>query len=303
MNFVMVLISSAVGGGSCPVQSQIWQDCPARLIPTEARLRAHGQRYLPEEVATPGNQKGKAMTMSRRQSKNEILKILGSSEFGEAWPRLKHYPPARLLNPLFSALCSIRDRVRWNSVQVFGRLVPFLADTDLESARVVMRRFLWSLNDESGGIGWGAPEAMAEILCHSEVLRSEYLHMLLSYMAEDGEELFQDGNYLELPLLQRGLLWGIGRLAEMHGEEMLARGADTAVAAYLDSVDHQVVGLAIRALAFLGSGEARQKIAACTGSTLPVTVFTGQETKEISLGEIATWALAVLDARLTTVQA
>jgi hypothetical protein len=239
------------------------------------------------------------MAMSRRQNKNHILKILGSSEFGEAWPRLNHYPPARLLNPLFSALCSTRERVRWNSVQVFGRLVPLLADTDLESARVVMRRFLWSLNDESGGIGWGAPEAMAEILCHSGVLRHEYLHMLLSYMTEDGEELFQDGNYLELPLLQRGLLWGIGRLAEMHGDELLARGADTAVAAYLKSVDHQVVGLAIRALAFLGSAKARQNIAACTGSTLPVTVFTGQEIREMPLGEIATEALAMIDARLT----
>ncbi len=242
------------------------------------------------------------MAMSRRQSKHEILKILGNSVYGEAWPRLKHYPPARLLSPLFTALCSTRERVRWNSVQVFGRLVPLLADTDLESARVVMRRFLWSLNDESGGIGWGAPEAMAEILCHSAILRDEYLHMLLSYMAEDGEELFQDGNYLELPMLQRGLLWGIGRLAEMHGEEMLARGAGAAVAAYLESVDHQVVGLAIRALAFLGAAETRQDIAACTGSTLPVAVFTGQKTREMSLGEIATRALAVLDARLTARQ-
>ena len=98
----------------------------------------------------------------------------------------------------------------------FGWLVPAIAEKELEAARIVMRRFLWSLNDESGGIGWGAPEAMAEIMCHSPVLRHEYLHMLISYMREDGENLFEDGNYLELPMLQRGLLWGIGRLCQEH---------------------------------------------------------------------------------------
>jgi len=43
-------------------------------------------------------------------------------------------------------------------------------------------------------------------------LAEEYLHMLVSYMREDGPKAFQDGNFIELPMLQRGLLWGIGRL-------------------------------------------------------------------------------------------
>jgi len=102
--------------------------------------------------------------------------------------------------------------VRWHAVSVFGTTVDRMAGQDLESARIVMRRFLWSLNDESGGIGWGAPEAMAEIMYHCRPLAEEHLHMLVSYMREDGPEAFQDGNFIELPMLQRGLLWGIGRL-------------------------------------------------------------------------------------------
>ena len=47
---------------------------------------------------------------------------------------------------------------------------------------------------------------MAEIMANDDQLADEYLHMLLSYMREDGPELFADGNYLELPMLQRGLL-------------------------------------------------------------------------------------------------
>jgi hypothetical protein len=89
-----------------------------------------------------------------------------------------------------------------------GVTVARLANQDMEAARIVMRRFMWSLNDESGGIGWGAPEAMAECLASHAGLAGEYTKILVSFMREDGF-------YLELPSLQRGLMWGIGRLAQV----------------------------------------------------------------------------------------
>ena len=104
-----------------------------------------------------------------------------------------------------------------------GETVARLADVDMEAARIVMRRFLWSLNDESGGIGWGAPESLAEIMCRHAGLAEEYVHMLISYMRDDGEEICQDGNYIEHPLLQRGLLWGMARLSGCRPELLLRR--------------------------------------------------------------------------------
>jgi len=82
-----------------------------------------------------------------------------------------------------------------------------LADADMEAARVVMRRMIWQLNEESGGIGWGMPEAMGETMARHEGLAQEYAHMLVSYIQEDG-------NFLEHVPLQRGVLWGLGRLAQ-----------------------------------------------------------------------------------------
>ena len=55
-----------------------------------------------------------------------------------------------------------------------GALVFSLAEQDMESARVVMRRLMWNLNDESGGIGWGSPEAMGEIMARHSGLAEEY---------------------------------------------------------------------------------------------------------------------------------
>jgi len=157
-----------------------------------------------------------------------------------------------LLHPLFSSLCGVDETVRWRGIDVFGRVVCRLAARDMEAARVVMRRLLWSLNDESGGIGWGAPEAMAAVMARSPALADEYLHMLVSYLKEDGDEPHQDGNFLELPLLQRGLLWGIGHVAPVWRRRLLDMGVAGEMEKYLSSPDKIVVGLALWCFARLG---------------------------------------------------
>jgi hypothetical protein len=229
--------------------------------------------------------------MNRRQLKKEILNLLQNSSLAEIYQRLGHFPAHGLLNPLFMALCHPVEKVRWHAVCCFGWLVPAMAEKDLEAARTVMRRFLWMLNDESGGIGWGVPEALAEIMCHSEQLRQEYLHMLLSYMREDGEELYQDGNYLELPMLQRGLLWGIGRLCLEHRQEMIEHNIIEEVRAYLESSDLHVVGLAIWCLGILDVEEGLEKIERFATCDEPLRLFLNDEISEITITELVQRAL------------
>ncbi len=224
--------------------------------------------------------------MTRRQLKKAVLTILQKESLQEIFHDLGAYRDYRLLNPLFTALCHSAARVRWHAVCTFGWLVPKMAENNLEDGRVVMRRFLWSLNDESGGIGWGSPEAMAEIMCHSAALRKEYLHMLISYMRDDGEELFEDGNYLELPMLQRGLLWGIGRLCEDHCREMQERQIITDVEAYLDSSDKYVAGLAIWILGLLGAGNG-EKIAGFQDDEEELILFLNNDFRTTSIARLA----------------
>lgn len=229
--------------------------------------------------------------MSRRQLKQDVLSLLQKSSLDEIFQKLGCYQDHCLINPLFIALCHPDERVRWHAVCSFGWLVPAIAKNDPEAGRIVMRRFLWSLNDESGGIGWGVPEAMAEIMCHSPLLRNEYLHMLISYMREDGQELFQDGNYLELPMLQRGLLWGIGRLCQDHRQEMIERQIVNDVSAYLESSDLHVIGLAIRCLGLLGVGTGLNRIRRFQSCNEELHLFLNNEIQEISVAELVRRAL------------
>jgi len=187
---------------------------------------------------------------SSRRIKNEVLAILADG--GEVDERLAGYREEELIHPLFSALCHADETRRLRAALAFGRVVARLAARDMEAARVVMRRLLWSLNDESGGIGWGAPEAMAAVIAESQALADEYLHMLVSYLKEDGEELCQDGNFIELPALQRGLLWGIAHIAPRYRERLLAMGVAGELRKYLSSPDKKVGESALSCYAQLG---------------------------------------------------
>ena len=225
--------------------------------------------------------------MNRRKLKQEILQILEEDDLNRIRHNLVQFSPNQVINPLFSALCSPDEKVKWHAVSAFGWVVPALADVSLESARVVMRRFLWTLNDESGGIGWGAPEAMAEIMAEDTRLADEYLHMLISYTRDDGPEPFQDGNYLELPMLQRGLLWGIGRLCYAHKRRMQHCRIGADLQPYLASPDRVVRGLALWALIALEDGCAAGEAAGLQVDNTEVSIYFKGKTTICSVSELA----------------
>jgi len=183
------------------------------------------------------------------REKRRISSLLGSSDIKAVIEELSGLPPSRVINPLIGALCSNDETVRWHAITALGPIVADLADRDMEAARVVMRRLMWSLNDESGGIGWGAPEAMGEIMACHEGLAREYVHILVAFMREDGF-------FLELEMLQRGLMWGLGRLAQVRPSLLREKDAVTYLLSYLDSPDGTVRGLAARALGLLQAKEA-----------------------------------------------
>ncbi|OGQ87335.1 MAG: hypothetical protein A2512_08255 [Deltaproteobacteria bacterium RIFOXYD12_FULL_56_24] len=227
------------------------------------------------------------MAVSQRGIKKEILALLAQAELEAVLAALARYQPEKLLNPLFSGICSGSEKTKWNAVSAMGVTVARLANQDMEAARIVMRRFMWSLNDESGGIGWGTPEALAECLaCHAG-LAEEYTKILVSFMREDGF-------YLELPALQRGLMWGIGRLAQVRPELLRTWQAPRHLLPYLASEDHIVRALAARALGLLGASEAGPAIAGLLPETASFPLYTDGRLSPVSAASLGREALAAL---------
>lgn len=235
--------------------------------------------------------------MNSRKIKKEVISLLEHNDWEKISEELKQFPPKDLINPLFSAICRAENRIRWHGISAFGQVVSQMAEEEMEDARVIMRRFLWSLNDESGGIGWGAPESMGEIICKHPKLAEEYLHMLISYTRDDGPELFQDGNFLELPELQRGLLWGLGRAAASRAKMLNDLGVGTDIEQYLLSKDPVILSMAIWCLGQLQRTEAEEIIKSFIEDSRQVSFYYDGRYIESTVAEFARRALIKLADR------
>ena len=200
-------------------------------------------------------------------------------------------PLKKALGPLFSFFCDANPVIKWRAVTAFGTVVKAMAAQNMEAARVAVRRLMWSLNEESGAIGWGAPEAMAECMAQNAALAQEYHRMLISY-AQEPEGC--DGNYLEHVPLLRGVYWGLARLAEVNPK--LVRKAMPALWAGLDQDDPQIRGLAIWALGLLGDQQAINALQAHRGDAREIDVFRNRTLQRITLDELAREALQRISA-------
>lgn len=182
---------------------------------------------------------------SPRILRRRVRELLSSEDFEQALSELRKISPRKAINPIISVFYDSEPELRQKAINAFGQVVADLANKDMEAARIVMRRLMWTLNDESGGIGWGAPEAMAEAMaCHPR-LAEEYIRILLSYIREDG-------NFLEYEPLRRGALWGIGRLAQIYPEMLIELNAAKYIRLYLKDDDESSRELSAWALKMLG---------------------------------------------------
>ncbi|MCI5146147.1 MAG: HEAT repeat domain-containing protein [Candidatus Electrothrix sp. AR3] len=230
--------------------------------------------------------------MGVRKIKQHVLKLLRSPEFRLIQKELTCFPLKDVINALIPVICRDEEQVRWFAVSALGVAVAQLANEEMEAARIIMRRLLWSLNDESGGIGWGAPEAMAEIMSCHEGLAEEYIHMLLSYMRPDGEDLYQEGNFLEHERLQQGLMWAAGRMAQSRRQLALTKGMDQDLPPYLASSDATVRGLAVRALGLLEQAVSLdEQLRALTEDNSRIRLYEDGNIKTVAVADLAMQAV------------
>ncbi len=225
-----------------------------------------------------------------RKLKKEIFVLLAGQHLDRLLVDLERFPAKAVVNVLFSAICQLDELVRWHAVSAMGVMVAHLARQEMEEARIIMRRLLWSLNDESGGIGWGAPESMAEIMHHHAGLAGEYIHMLISYTRPDGPELEQDGNYLEHESLQRGLLWGLDRLCDRRLDLLLEKGLANDIFPYLNSGDHVVRGLAVKICSRIGVDPPRKRLLELMTDESTFSFYHEGEFLELRVGQLAAMA-------------
>jgi HEAT repeat protein len=221
-----------------------------------------------------------------RETKRRIIAGLADDDWQNGLDGLAELGQ-QAVSPLFSALCSASPLVRWRAVTAFGVVVASLAAKTPEKARVVMRRFIWSLNDESGGIGWGAPEAMAEIMTQSPLLAREYHNHIAAYIHEDH---CRPDCFLEYAPLRRGAVWGVARLAQVHPDLTAATEPDLLCA--LGDCDAHIRGYAAWACGLMGLAAALPQLGELTTDSAALEIYRDRSLAETSVGTLAAEAIS-----------
>ncbi len=230
-----------------------------------------------------------------RDLKRLVRELLSADGWSGRLPELDAIPARRLTGPLFALLLDPSETVRWRAVTAFGRTMARMADSrpsdrtggeGLEAARVVLRQCLWRLNEESGGVGWGVPEALGETLSRHRRLATEYHRVLASYVRE---ETSGEGNSLDHVPLRRGVYWALGRLAQVH-PDLLERETPTLLAG-LAEADGACRGLAAWTLGLLKARDAAPALEALLGDGAEVELFRDGEVCTTTVGALANEAL------------
>lgn len=98
-----------------------------------------------------------------------------------------------------------------NAISASGLAAKAIASYDPEYIRNILLRLFWLVNDESGGIGWRAPELIGEILYNCPGF-NQFFPMLISLLDLEEEDA---------PRFRFGTLWAIGRVAQVSRDAML----------------------------------------------------------------------------------
>jgi len=159
-------------------------------------------------------------------------------------------------------------------VEGFGHV----AGSQPGQVQVLINRLLYLLNEDSGSTGWGAAAALGEIGRGRLSLIKEIIPMFIGFLEED--------------FSREPMLWGVGRLAEVHPQEL--DEVVPAIVPFLTSAVPQV-----RALAAWSLGKARYRPAAAAIRDLeeddhPVQLYDRGKLWQTTVGQVAREALTAL---------
>jgi len=82
--------------------------------------------------------------------------------------------------------------IGWRSIRATGHVASLYVKNNYDFLRDAIRKLLWSLSDESGGIGWSAPEILGEIVSADPGKMSDVIPLIADIFSME-ERVFRPG--------------------------------------------------------------------------------------------------------------
>ena len=213
--------------------------------------------------------------MGKRALRKQQLRafLLDRDKTGLAtWMHRQRNPDRVLMGLLFDP----DPLVRWRAIEGIGQVAAIFAKTDRERVREMIRRLMWLMNDESGGLVWNAPEAVGMVLIRLPDLVNEYGRILASHIHEEPFE--------------RGTHWALSQIVPMRPAPFADMTDELAAA--LKDPDPYIRAYALPALLALSPG-ATDRAAPLLDDTTSLRIWDPEQgdLRETTVGTMARQAI------------
>ncbi len=210
--------------------------------------------------------------------KKQIIHLLETRAFDQlhSLPATSH----KIVNILVTLSYDKKKERAWRAIEAVGVLSKDIAQSDPDTVRNIVGRLLWMLRDESGGIGWSAPEMLGEIVKNNPHLCADIAPIIVSFHEEK--------------MLTAGTFWATGRIGRINEET--AGYAIPILVSSLNSEDMNVRGNAAYALGELGALGAEIKLKTLMSDSAELDFYSNSTLNKMTVGELASEALRKLAA-------
>lgn len=91
----------------------------------------------------------------------------------------------RVFRILISLAYDKTELICWRAIEAIGKAAGAVKQKDPDFVRNIVQRLLWSLSEESGGIGWSAPDMLGEIVINAPNQFQDLPPIILSFRDEE----------------------------------------------------------------------------------------------------------------------
>jgi len=214
--------------------------------------------------------------MNFRGLKKEVLQALEAGDMERVLSLSRENP--RTISILINLSYDKNTLLTWRAITAMGMVVDDITAKSLEEGRNIARRLLWSITEESGGLGWSSLEMLGEIIRRRPEEFGDIALLIPEYFEE---EIFRPG--VLYSLCRIGSLWPelIDNWDKL--EEMILEA--------LRSGDSQTRGHALFAVGclqeMLDSDRIREYARALSDDPARVKIFESDELQEYTMAELA----------------
>ncbi len=142
--------------------------------------------------------------LTQSEMKRVIVEALGANDY-DAVVRIARQS-RRVMSVLVRLAYDKDTLIGWRAISSIGRVAAVLVVNNHEFLRETVRKLLWSLSDESGGIGWAAPEILGEIVSADPKKLADIVPLIV--------EVFS----IEEQVFRPGILYALKRIVETEPE-------------------------------------------------------------------------------------